>query len=78
MSANSEKLIWHKVLNKDDLPEGRVKPVTCAQQTLCMTHHQGKYGALNNKCPHQGGPWVKVQLKKAYCVAPGMAGILNL
>jgi pyruvate oxidase len=56
MSENSEKLIWHKVLNKDDLPEGRVIPVTCAQQTLCMTHHQGQYGALNNKCPHQGGP----------------------
>ena len=34
MSVNSEKLIWHKVLNKDDLPEGRVKPVTCAQQSL--------------------------------------------
>jgi len=21
-----------------------------------MTHHQGKYAALDNKCPHQGGP----------------------
>ena len=67
----------HKVLNKDDLPEGRVKPVTCAQQTLCITHHQGKYGALNNKCPHQGGPLGEGSIEKGLLrCAPGMAGIL--
>ena len=49
-------LVWHKALDKDELPEGRVKTVTCGLETLCMTHHQGTYAALDNRCPHQGGP----------------------
>lgn len=47
---------WLKVLDPDELPEGRVKAVTSGAQTLCMTHFEGRYGALDNRCPHQGGP----------------------
>jgi thiamine pyrophosphate-dependent acetolactate synthase large subunit-like protein/nitrite reductase/ring-hydroxylating ferredoxin subunit len=47
---------WLKALDLDELPEGRVRPVTCAHRTVCMTHFEGSYGALDNKCPHQGGP----------------------
>ncbi|MET0061635.1 MAG: thiamine pyrophosphate-binding protein [Candidatus Thiodiazotropha endolucinida] len=56
MSDNNSTLVWHKVLSKNELPEGRVTSVTCRKKTLCMSHHQGQYGALDNKCPHQGGP----------------------
>ncbi|NOY27916.1 MAG: Rieske 2Fe-2S domain-containing protein, partial [Oligoflexia bacterium] len=47
---------WHKVLDPDALPEGRAVSVTCQHRTLCLTHHDGAYGALDNRCPHQGGP----------------------
>ena len=47
---------WHRILEKDELPEGRVRSVSCGRKTLCMTHHEGEYGALDNHCPHQGGP----------------------
>ena len=47
---------WLKVLDLDELPEGRVKPVTCKHRTLCLTHFEGEFAALDNKCPHQGGP----------------------
>lgn len=47
---------WHKVAELDELPEGRVKTVTVGRRWLALTHYQGKYGALNNHCPHQGGP----------------------
>jgi len=56
MADKNDELVWHKVLSKDDLKEGRVTSVTCKNRTLCMTRHKGKYGALDNKCPHQGGP----------------------
>ncbi|MCH9682800.1 MAG: Rieske 2Fe-2S domain-containing protein, partial [Deltaproteobacteria bacterium] len=46
----------HKALDPNELPEGRVKTVACGLATVCMTHHQGKYAALDNRCPHQGGP----------------------
>ena len=48
--------VWHRVLAPDELPEGRVKPVTCDRATVCMTHNEGRYAALDNRCPHQGGP----------------------
>jgi pyruvate oxidase len=55
--ADSEgKTVWHKVLEHGELDEGRVKPVTCAHTTVCMTRFEGKFAALENKCPHQGGP----------------------
>ncbi|MCG8467843.1 MAG: thiamine pyrophosphate-dependent enzyme [Gemmatimonadetes bacterium] len=47
---------WLKVLEPEELAEGRVTSVTCGHRTLCMTRYQGRYGALDNKCPHQGGP----------------------
>ena len=53
---SSETALWLKVLDADELPEGRVKPVTCKHRTLCLTHFEGRYAALDNKCPHQGGP----------------------
>lgn len=53
---SSQDLVWQKVLELDELADGRVKSVTCSHLTLCMTHYQGQYGALDNKCPHQGGP----------------------
>ncbi|NEQ48323.1 MAG: Rieske 2Fe-2S domain-containing protein [Leptolyngbya sp. SIOISBB] len=47
---------WSKVLDLDELPEGRVKTVTVGHKSLAMTHYNGQYGALDNRCPHQGGP----------------------
>ena len=56
MSENSTARKWLKVAGLNDLAEGRVKSVTCEHQTICLTHHEGSYGALDNRCPHQGGP----------------------
>ena len=50
------KLTWHKVAEKDELPEGRAKTVTAGTQWIALTRCDGKYGALDNHCPHQGGP----------------------
>ena len=54
--VSKDALTWYRVLSPGELPEGRVKSVTCAHRTLCMTHFQGRFGALDNRCPHQGGP----------------------
>ena len=47
---------WRKVLDRDELPSERVKTVTCDRVSICMVHHEGEFAALDNKCPHQGGP----------------------
>jgi thiamine pyrophosphate-dependent acetolactate synthase large subunit-like protein/nitrite reductase/ring-hydroxylating ferredoxin subunit len=56
MAENAPDLVWERVLDTDELDEGRVKPVTCRHQTVCMTRFGGTYAALDNRCPHQGGP----------------------
>ena len=53
----SKKMVWHKVLeDKKELPEGRVKTVFAEHKGICLTHFEGKFSALDNRCPHQGGP----------------------
>ncbi len=69
-NSSSTREVWYKALEPDELPEGRVKAVTCGLETVCMTHHQGKYGALDNKCPHQGGPLGEGSIEKGYLRCP--------
>ena len=48
---------WIKVLeNPAQLPEGRVMSVSAGNIGICLTHYNGKFSGLDNKCPHQGGP----------------------
>ena len=48
---------WFKVLESaEDLPEGRVTSVTAGHTNICLTHYNGKFCGLDNRCPHQGGP----------------------
>lgn len=61
---------WYKVLEHDELPEGRVTTRTCRNLTLCLTRYDGKYGALDNKCPHQGGPLGEGSIEKGLLRCP--------
>lgn len=53
---DDQDLDWVRVAHLDDLPEGRVKTVTARTTTLCLSHFDGKWAAMDNRCPHQGGP----------------------
>ncbi len=70
MTDKKNDLVWQKVLAKDELPEGRVTSVTCHNRTLCMTRYKGEYGALDNKCPHQGGPLGEGSIEKGLLRCP--------
>ncbi|MEM7385212.1 MAG: thiamine pyrophosphate-binding protein, partial [Verrucomicrobiota bacterium] len=56
MRDTETNLIWHKILDRDELPEGRVTTVVVGTRTVAVSHFQGTYGALDNACSHQGGP----------------------
>ena len=68
-SAATRK-VWYKALDSDDLPEGRVKAVSCGLETVCMTHYKGSYHALDNRCPHQGGPLGEGSIENGYLRCP--------
>jgi pyruvate oxidase len=48
--------VWHRVLGPEGLAEGRVTTVAAGHRSIALTRHEGRYGALDNRCPHQGGP----------------------
>ncbi|NOR87899.1 MAG: Rieske 2Fe-2S domain-containing protein [Bacteroidales bacterium] len=53
----SKKLVWYKVLdNKNVLPDGRIMTVTAGHKQVALSNFEGKICALDNSCPHQGGP----------------------
>jgi thiamine pyrophosphate-dependent acetolactate synthase large subunit-like protein/nitrite reductase/ring-hydroxylating ferredoxin subunit len=56
MNNPSSELIWYKVADLDELPEGRVKTATAGVHSMALTHVDGGYYAMDNRCPHQGGP----------------------
>ena len=61
---------WHKVLGTDELPEGRVRTVTVGRRSLCVTHVDESYGAMDNHCPHQGGPLGEGSIEKGWLRCP--------
>ncbi|MFQ5460816.1 MAG: thiamine pyrophosphate-binding protein, partial [Anaerolineae bacterium] len=67
---SNEDLSWHRALRPDELPEGRVKAVTCGRATVCMVRHLGQYAALDNRCPHQGGPLGEGSIEKGLLRCP--------
>ncbi len=53
---NDQNLEWVSVGRDTDLPEGRVKTVTTRTVSICLSHFDGRWAAMDNHCPHQGGP----------------------
>jgi len=51
-----ENLEWISVGHVGDLPEGRVKTVTARTVSMCLSHFDGQWAAMDNRCPHQNGP----------------------
>ena len=70
MANERTKLQWHKVLESDDLDEGRVKTVTVGHKVLCLTRFEGQFAALDNRCPHQGGPLGEGSIEKGLLRCP--------
>ena len=61
---DTEHLDWIKVGHVDDLPEGRVKTVTARTTSMCLSHFDGQWAAMDNRCPHQGGPLGEGSIEK--------------
>lgn len=60
----------HKILELDELPEGRVTTVNVGHHTYAVTHYDGQYGVLDNRCPHQGGPLGEGSIENGHLRCP--------
>ncbi|WP_409430059.1 thiamine pyrophosphate-dependent enzyme [Mycobacterium sp. SMC-16] len=53
---NDENLNWHKAVDAGQLDDGEVAMCPVGLKTVALTKLDGRYGAIDNRCPHQGGP----------------------
>ncbi|RME59720.1 MAG: thiamine pyrophosphate-binding protein [Caldilineae bacterium] len=70
MSSPSNALSWHRVGPQDMLEVGRVTTVQAGHETVCLTRTEQGYGAICNRCPHQGGPLGDGFLENGYVICP--------
>ena len=61
---------WHKVAGAGELTEGTLKSVTVAEKPLVIAHCEGRYGALDDRCPHAGGPLSQGHIENGRLVCP--------
>lgn len=62
---------WYKVAEKESLPEGGVTTVTAGYHAVCLIHTaEHGYTALDNRCPHQGGPLGEGHLDGPWLLCP--------
>lgn len=64
MNMDRSKLEWHRVAGRNELAEGRVKSVYAGRHYLALVHFDGQYAAMDNRCPHQGGPLGEGSIEK--------------
>lgn len=61
---------WHKVAGVDELADGTLKQVVANGKTLVLARSAGRYSALDNRCPHAGGPLSEGALENGLLVCP--------
>lgn len=61
---------WPRVLDREELDVRRVTTVAVGRRTLCVTNIDGRYGAMDNHCPHQGGPLGEGSIEKGWLRCP--------
>jgi pyruvate oxidase len=61
---------WHKILDPDELGEGRDKTVSVGVRSLAVSKYEGRYGCLDNACPHQGGPLGEGSIENGWLRCP--------
>ena len=54
--TDTDTLSWHKVAEPGELAEGRAKSASAGGRSLAIVHFDGQFAAMDNHCPHQGGP----------------------
>src|SRR5437868_8928394 len=60
---------WVKV-DAGEVLVGRVTTVVADGQPVCLARTEAGWGALDNRCPHQGGPLGDGQLENGYVICP--------
>jgi nitrite reductase/ring-hydroxylating ferredoxin subunit len=73
--ADSADNGWHRVDPVDVPQDGRVRSVVVGGRTVAMARCGARLGALENRCPHQGGPLGEGSIEKGLLRCPWGRGV---
>jgi nitrite reductase (NADH) small subunit len=60
-----------RILSKAELPgEGEAREVPCGARMLCLANVNGAISAMDNVCPHRGGPLAEGTIEAGKVVCP--------
>jgi nitrite reductase (NADH) small subunit len=60
-----------KICNKGELPQaGEAKEFSAGSRALCIANVDGVIRALDNECPHRGGPLAEGVIEEGKVVCP--------
>ena len=62
--------VWHRVAPRDPLEDNSVTSVAAGVKAVCLVKFEGQYFALDNHCPHQGGPLGEGLIENGYVRCP--------
>ena len=61
---------FHKVADLSEVPVGRSKVVMLNNKAIALFNIEGKFYALHNLCPHEGGPLNEGRVKGHVVACP--------
>ena len=67
--SETERRVWIRT-DLPDLDVGRVTTVVVGDRAVAVTRTEDGWGALDNHCPHQGGPLGDGQIEDGYLICP--------
>ena len=60
-----------RILSKAELPgDGEAREIPCDGKMLCIANVDGKISAMDNVCPHRGGPLGQGMIERGKVVCP--------
>lgn len=61
---------WHLVAGPGELSDGEVRRVVAGGAVIALARHGDKYRALDDRCPHAGGPLSEGSIDNGLLVCP--------
>ena len=65
------KVKYTKVMNCDDLEIGKSAIILVGDKEIALFNYKGEYYAINNTCPHKGGPLGEGRIEEGILICPG-------
>ena len=69
-AGSRSEATWHAVSPVDVPGDGRVRSVTVDGRSIALARCGQRLGALENRCPHQGGPLGEGSIEKGLLRCP--------